>query len=125
MRDRWSITRHRLGCGLMVAVLFMSLSGCAPSFTFGTPAKVDQLHQLRRGASSSADIRKVLGEPRGKGEVRLPIGHRTLWLYDSGELDGSQLRTRIRYLILFLEGETYDGYLWFDIDTKYEERHAS
>jgi len=117
--------RDWLGAGLLTGVLLLSLVGCAPSFTFGTRPKTDQLHQLRRGASTSSDVRSILGEPRGKGETRLPAGHRTLWLYDSGEFDGSSLRTRIRYLIIFLDGETYDGYLWFDIDTKYEERHGS
>ncbi len=117
-----SIVREWLGAGLLTSVLLISLAGCV-SFTFGTPPRVDQLHQLRRGASTSSDVRSILGEPRGKGETRLPAVHRTLWLYDSGEADG--LRTRIRYLIIFFDGESYDGYLWFDINTKYEQTHAS
>jgi hypothetical protein len=123
MKGWGSIVCDWLGAGLLTGVLLISLAGCGPSFTFGTPPKVDQLHQLRRGASTSSDVRSILGEPRGKGETRLPVGHRTLWLYDSGELDG--LRTRIRYLIIFLDGETYDGYLWFDINSNFEQPHAS
>jgi len=124
MKGRGSIVRRWLTAGLLAGAMATLFSGCAPSFTFGTPAKVDHLHRLRRGASTLSDVRSILGEPRGRGETRLPAGHRSLWLYDSGEFDGSNLRTRIRYLIIFLDGETYDGYLWFDIDTKYGESHG-
>lgn len=125
MKGWGSIVRYWFRAGLLAAALVTLLGGCAPSFTFGIPPKTDQLHQLRRGASTSFDIRRILGEPRGKGGTRLPMGYRTLWFYDSGQFDGGSQRQRFRFLIIFLDGETYDGYLWFDIDTKFEKRHAS
>ena len=118
-----SIARPWLRTGVLLLALTALCGGCAPSFSFGIPPKVTQLHQLRRGSSSAADIRRVLGEPRGRGATHIPVGMRTLWLYESGNFEGSSRRTQLRYLIVFLDGETYDGYLWFDIDTQFEDRH--
>jgi hypothetical protein len=119
MKSFISILRQSLKAQLLAAALVALLCGCAPSFTFGTSPNTDQLRQLQRGTSTSSDVRSILGEPRGKGETRIPIGYRTLWLYDAGEIDGSGPRSRILYLIVFFDGETYDGFLWFNIDTKY------
>lgn len=99
------------------------LSGCSVAFNFGTPPRIDQLKLLRPGISNSTEIRRILGEPRGNGETYLSIGHRTIWFYDSGQVDRD--RTQIRYLLVFLDGETYDGYLWFDLENEYDEADAS
>jgi hypothetical protein len=130
--SRWEDAMKGLGwlvrdlfvVGLVTAPFVVLLGGCASiSFDFGTPPKIEHLRQLRRGASSISEVRSLLGSPRGKGAVRIPVGYRTLWLYDSGRFDPN--RSRIRYLLVFIDGETYDGYLWFDVDTKYEERYGT
>ena len=119
------IVRPWLRSGVLLLALTTLVGGCAPSFSFGIPPKIQQLHQLQRGSSSLADVRRLLGEPRGSGATHLPAGMRTLWLYESGKFEGSSRRTQLRYLLVFLNGETYDGYLWFDIDTQFEERHGT
>lgn len=122
MMDSLRMVRKSLKLRVLMYMIVLPVAGCSIAFDFGTPAKVVQLDNLRRGASSVADVRRLLGEPRGKGAVRLPVGYRKLLLYDSGRFD--QNRSHVRYLVVFLDGETYDGYYWFDVDTKYEESHG-
>ena len=114
-----------LRTGLLLMLLTFLLGGCAPSFSFGNTPRINRLSELRRGVSTASDVRRVLGEPRGKGATHIPVGMRALWLYDSGSFDGNSRRNQLRFLLVFMDGETYDGYLWFDIDTKFEERHGA
>ena len=123
MKGLGLLVRQLFVLGLLTVLFVIPLGGCTISFDFGTPPKIAQLRQLRRGASSISEVRSLLGEPRGKGATRLPVGYRKLWLYDAGRFDPN--RSRIRYLVVFLDGDTYDGYFWFDVDTKYEERNET
>jgi hypothetical protein len=123
MKAIGSTGRRLLGAGLLAGMLVGLLGGCSTSFTFGTPPKIDQLHQLRRGTSTSSHVRSTLGEPRGKGQAHLAVGRRTIWFYESGQAESRDVR--VRWLLVFLDGDAYDGYLWFDADTKYGERHDS
>ena len=105
---------------MLAAALTLTLAGCSTSFTYGAQPKIAELAKLQRGVSTADDVRRALGEPRGKGAVRLSIGTADLWFYDYGEADSS--RTLIKYLMVFMRENAYDGYLWFDSETKVRER---
>ena len=74
---------------------------------------------LKTGVSTQSDVRRVLGEPYGKGRALMPFheSDRTVWTYyyergnfdmGSGEAGGQRL-----YLFVFLAGDQLDGYMWF------------
>jgi hypothetical protein len=79
---------------------------------------------LRLGESTRADVLTALGEPIGRGIARLPVDPRpnagTIWSYYYTEyLMGNLLSqdpvnaNRGIFLLVYFEGDTYDGYMWF------------
>ena len=44
-------------------------------------------------------------------------GLRTTWAYEYSAMEGSQ--SAMFLLVVFFEGERYDGYLWFDLPLSY------
>jgi hypothetical protein len=85
--------------------------------------------RLQRGVSTADDVRRLLGEPNGHGELLLSVldGPRQIWYYEDVELTqaapvrmGSslgqantiQLSLRQQILIVFLHGGRYDGVMW-------------
>ncbi len=97
-----------LATGLLAA-------GCAmPVMKAGAPPPVERLAQLKVAVSSAADLRSALGEPQGRGAVRLPeTGLQDVWLYEYDETAG--FKVRLRMLMVFVNKETarYSGYMWF------------
>jgi len=80
----------------------------------GTPPPVERLAQLKVALSTAADVRSALGEPQGRGAVRLPqTGLQDVWLYEYDELEG--LTMHLRMLMVFVDRESarYGGYMWF------------
>lgn len=69
---------------------------------------------LQRGVSSAADVKEALGEPTGSGEFLLEE-LRTIWFYEENKVDatGQKLRIQQDVLLVFFEGDRFDGFLWF------------
>lgn len=85
--------------------------------------------QLKRGVSTKADVQRLLGIPNGAGHGDMaPVstlvvgsgqGPREIWYYDDIEITemkstagviNANLRQQI--LLVFFNGEFFDGYLW-------------
>ncbi|MEW6688769.1 MAG: hypothetical protein AB1452_06710 [Pseudomonadota bacterium] len=100
---------------------------------FGTGAfpRTDSIEkQLRRGASTRADVQRLLGVPNGagRGDMARPAGMATppmgdgpreIWFYDDVEVtdmksDESAVTMKLRQqiLLVFFKGDIFDGYLW-------------
>ena len=74
---------------------------------------MNQLSLLKQGVSVKSDVLAALGEPRGYGAGRfhaLPTP-REIWFYEYMETDG--VRTQLKFLLVFLDADRYDGHLWF------------
>lgn len=74
---------------------------------------------LRPGTSTQEQVRAALGEPYGRGRAMLPwhASPRTIWSYYYEEtgvaLGGGESDSRRIFLFVFLDGDRYDGHLWF------------
>lgn len=86
----------------------------AQSLQLGSPPPIEQLAMLDVEVSTMADVRAALGAPQGRGAARMPDypGFRETWAYEFMTMEGSDLGVFI--LVVFFDGERYDGYLWFD-----------
>ncbi len=105
--------------GLLVMLTLFLFGSCAP-----TKAKQPYLPvfnnaalttTLQRGVSSAADVKEALGEPTGSGEFLLYTELRTIWFYEENKVDatGQKLRIQQDVLLVFFEGDRFDGFLWF------------
>lgn len=106
--------------GLACLVLLIAAVGCVSGrMVMGVPPRVERLErELQIGKSTADDVRRVLGEPDGRGESSLGIhdGHRTVWsyYYEFSDFSGSEVERWGRtFLWVYLDGQVYDGYLWF------------
>lgn len=63
--------------------------------------------------STKADVLQALGPPRGYGVASMQGVERprTIWYYESSEIKGKTVR--LAMILVFFEGEIYDGYMWF------------
>ncbi len=81
--------------------------------------------RLARGESTKADVLELLGEPSGAGEfggfhaVRGPEhakkGPADIWYYEDSRAAmgvGGRMSERIQVLLVFFQGDVYDGFLW-------------
>ena len=98
---------------ILALMCLLTLVACATSIKFGSPPKVDQLTTLTPGISSVDDIRRTLGEPRGYGMARLTVYPlpANIWVYEYSEAVGN--RMNLKFLIVFIRENLYDGHLWF------------
>ncbi len=102
---------------LMLLLLILALpaiSGCGTMMSFGRMPDTARLEQdLKIGVSTRADLLAALGTPRNAGGVMLPDqgGPRDLWCYYYEE--GPMGDTRRMFLFVYLDGDRYDGYMWF------------
>lgn len=94
----------------------------------GVFPKVGEIEkQLKRGASTTADVRRVLGVPNGTGGALLPgYGARRetldaykIWYYEDIEITAGaseeevgRLNMRQQILGVFFKGEVFHGYVW-------------
>lgn len=79
---------------------------------------------LQRGVSTKSDVERILGKPNGTGQSFLPTedGPQEVWVYsnvETGEprVSGGppikiEVDTRQQLILIFFEGDTFDGYLW-------------
>lgn len=91
----------------------LALGGCAPVMKMGKPPPVERLSELKAGESTAKDVVAVLGQPQGRGATRSPgFGLKDAWLYESSEVDGTKVKTRM--LMVFLDKDTgvYQGHMW-------------
>jgi hypothetical protein len=82
---------------------------------------------LQRGISTQDDVRRIFGEPTGSGDMQLllptnPV-RRDVWFYEDLELSFDKKEKRNIFqqgvLLIFFNGERYDGYWWFSHTTKF------
>lgn len=112
----------------LALVCVMALAACA-----GTPPRVTTAEafrdtrlletQLKKGVSTMADVRRVLGEPTGSGTVFLASVQKSpqeIWFYQDIELTDfksspGQLDVKIRQqiLVVFVRDQLFDGFMWF------------
>jgi len=108
-----------------------ALSGCG-STRVSTGAFRDTRSiesRLQRGVSTADDVRRLLGEPNGHGELLLPVldGPRQVWYYEDvevvqmapvrmgsslGEANTIYVDLRQQILLVFLHEGRYDGVMW-------------
>ena len=126
-------TRKRLALG----VVTLGAALAAPTLAaqqLGTGAFPDTSRiekELRRGTSAKADVQKILGVPNGTGQsdwlrppgmaaVAYGEGRREIWFYDDIRITDiksagnapATMKVRQQILLIFFQGETFDGYLW-------------
>ncbi len=97
---------------LVILLVTLGMEGCG-TLKFGTPPKTEALGSLRPGSSTQDDVLKALGKPPGKGVLRvLPdLKPRSIWAYEYEEAEGTKSRQKV--LLVYFDGEVFDGYLWF------------
>ena len=111
-------TLARFAANLLGAAL---LAGCATSIQLGQTPRTDRLAELKPGASTTQEIRRVLGEPAGRGAGRLPnFPLQDIWMYESTKTDGKD--THMHMLLVFVGRDTgiYEGHIWFSADRALE-----
>jgi hypothetical protein len=113
-RPVWRNALPPLGLGVVVGMCLVGLlTGCAPTMKFGSPPQIDRLAGLTVGVSTTSDVTRALGEPRGEGMARLTPAHppRKILFYEYVESEGSS--ARFKMLLVFMLDDRYDGHLWF------------
>jgi hypothetical protein len=92
---------RRLGGPVLLigaAMLCIGLAACSTAFHVGS--------------SSQADVLQALGEPRGRGMARLAGVERPRLILFYDAYRGEAQRIDMTFLVVFLDGERYDGHLW-------------
>jgi hypothetical protein len=114
LQEKPSIPRQSVALLFLVLAITLTTSGCNIQMRAGRLPDMQALEgSLQPGESTRLDVLRVLGEPFGRGREMLPIGQkpRTLWSYYYEE--GSLQDDRRMFLFIFLDGDKYDGYMWF------------
>ena len=98
----------------LLVVGLVGLTVACAQIKLGVNPPVDRLSELTVGVSTKAEVRQIIGRPQGEGASRIPDfpGYRDLWSYEIVSIGGTTSEYVI--LLIFFEGEIYDGYLWFD-----------
>ena len=117
---------------IVFLIIILSLTGCSTHTTYTTRTEAfntDALETtLKRGISTSSDIKAVFGEPNGAGSLLTPIDPlRDIMFYEKFDIDTSKIKRVGNYtemdvkqdvLIIFLKDNVYDGFLWFSDKVK-------
>jgi len=79
--------------------------------------------RLTMGVSSKSDVRAVLGEPNGRGEIMIPLvdkSPREMWTYyyDTGRFRAEEGKvvgdSRRFFMMIYFDAQgRFDGYQWF------------
>ncbi len=128
----------RYRCSLPLALSLLAVAVAAPTIgvaqsqvtattgAFRNTAAIES--ELKRGVSPKADVQRVLGLPSGTGAAFFPVmksGGDEVWYYEDIEVTGLgsayqegtvtvlPLNTRQQVVLIFFEGDTFDGNLWF------------
>ena len=99
--------RRLIGAWLLLALL----GGCTT--TLGERPRYEALASLTRGESTEADVRRLLGEPFGQGQMRTGkvTEQREVWSYEHAVVHSSS--TELGILLVLFDHGRYDGHLWF------------
>lgn len=107
----------------LLCLLGISQPLYAQDAQFGKFPPVDLIEtELQRGVSTVSDVRRVLGEPSGRGGyLAIMDGRpRDIWYYhdiNASLIDtkGSVMRmhTHTQVLLVYFLGDQFDGYKWF------------
>jgi hypothetical protein len=94
--------------------------------TTGTFRNLDRIEtDFRRGVSTREDVRRLLGEPNGNGGALFPTATHSneVWAYENIEVKSMsavqgpqptmQIYNRWELLLIFFDGNLFDGFLWF------------
>jgi hypothetical protein len=116
------------GFGLpLIAIAAFLLGGCAQStaLTTGPFARTNRIDtELRRGVSTKSEVERILGKPNGTGGSLLPLQDRPreVWVYNQVQTGDPRVMggrpmlvevdTRQQIIVVFFEGDIFDGYLW-------------
>jgi hypothetical protein len=114
------MSARRLLAAWLVVASALAASGCI-SARIELGRRVDPAlleTNLRIGESTRADVLAALGEPNGRGRGLLPIDAtpKTVWsyYYEEGTIESNEFKdSRRMFLWVYLEGDRYDGYMWF------------
>jgi len=118
-----NIAQHAIVRAFALAALAATLlNACGPMQSrVGRQFDPGQLEQkLQVGVSTEADVRAVLGEPYGRGRAMMPYhdSPRVVWTYfhDQAVVDlgSGKMDSRRQYLFVFLLGDRFDSYMWFN-----------
>jgi hypothetical protein len=104
----------------IITMLITLFTGCM-TVKFGSMPDTQVLStQLTQHLSNKADVLRVIGSPRGYGMVSYPpMPHPYVtWFYEFTESDG--VNVDLKMLLVFFDGETYSGHLWFSSFEKLE-----
>ena len=102
------------GVGALAACLAITgLAGCAPTMTFGSLPRVENVPSLKVGASTTGEVRNALGEPRGRGRARFSVDlpEQDVWFYEYMQSDGQKVQ--LKMLLVFVDKDVYAGHMWF------------
>ena len=117
---RGAPTHDALRRVLTAALVTCGLGGPAAAqqtFTFGREVATAPLAQFKPGATTMADVRAALGEPRGDGIVRhnAKEPRRVIWFYEYGQIrpEHGDTQTSLKIVLVFFKDGRYDGHLWF------------
>ena len=105
--------RDKLARLLVLSCTYLALGGCATSMEFGTPPATDRLSELKWNVSTAEEVRKLLGEPQGRGAtLSTTYGLKDAWYYWSMKFEGQQGRSRMLMVIMDKDLHLYQGHLW-------------
>jgi outer membrane protein assembly factor BamE (lipoprotein component of BamABCDE complex) len=117
---------------ITLALVTGLFAGCAQpgAMTTGPFATTDRIDaELKRGVSTKSDVERILGKPNGKGGALMPptqTKHGEVWTYYNSQTGTPRLSTgrtggavkvdvdsRDQMIVVFFDGDKFDGYLWF------------
>lgn len=119
---RMSEIARRTLAGIATGALCLALlSACATSIQLGQTPRTDRLAELKPGASTTQEIRHVLGEPAGRGAGRLPnFPLQDIWMYESVKSDGKDNHVHMLLVFVGRDSGIYEGHIWFSADQALE-----
>jgi hypothetical protein len=99
---------------IFLLLIFILTSGCGIQMVAGSLPDVGSLEKtLQIGQSKETDVINALGYPFGRGREMMPIGQKQRTLLSYYYEVGSFQDSRRMFLFVFLDGDKYDGYMWF------------
>jgi hypothetical protein len=101
--------------GFAAVFLCLGLAACAAQTVKSQASREFSAVEtdLTRGASTRADVLRLLGQPDGHGAAVFgrPDAASDIWYYEVSSISFSSGSQQI--LAVFFRGDAFDGYLWF------------
>jgi hypothetical protein len=81
--------------------------------------------ELTPQVSTKEDVLRALGPPRGYGMANMldVVGPRSIWYYESADVSIKELG--VAMLLVFFDGELFDGYMWFSSIEEWSRQKAA